>query len=401
MESIISFGEFGLRTFKIDLNSNINFNSFVIAMCITTGFINGVIRIDNISMVSSAILYALFFYGCVSHKMIIPVKRVVIVLGIMCVFMLSIISIPDDALKNNYFQKFWLQCFIPFMMGGQQFDEKKVIQYVTCIGVIFAPFMYNISFNDLNSGNWMGYAYSMLPILMAAILGLKRSIGVSIGSVFIIIAFFKFYIQYAVRGVWVTLGVFILFLITDRVFRNSLASMRICIMVLFSVGFLSAGVLIWKNLVSSVQFLTELLQYYFGFRVYALDKIIRYAALGKLDNGRNRLFTEAVNLFYESPLWGHGIGYFESIHDGAYTHNVFLQALCEGGVLFLIPIIWVYVKYLACFARDSLKGSTRDNDLLILLFCSSLVVLLFSSVIWQYSIAWLAISYILKRGYQR
>ena len=49
------------------------------------------------------------------------------------------------------------------------------------------------------------------------------------------------------------------------------------------------------------------------------------------DNGRIILWERAVSVFYESPLFGKGLGYMTLTY-GKATHNTYLQLLCETGL---------------------------------------------------------------------
>ncbi|MCD8304107.1 MAG: O-antigen ligase family protein [Prevotellaceae bacterium] len=99
--------------------------------------------------------------------------------------------------------------------------------------------------------------------------------------------------------------------------------------------------------------------------------------------------------FATSPIIGHGIGsvFYEV---GYYSHEIFLDILCEGGlVLFGIfayglfkfgSLLWSSIKY------------DRHNELLLVLFLCSFVYLCFSGYYLGESAGWLAVSYVLCRG---
>lgn len=102
--------------------------------------------------------------------------------------------------------------------------------------------------------------------------------------------------------------------------------------------------------------------------------------------------------FRHSPIVGHGLGsVFYEI--GMYSHDVFLDVLCEGGVLlmgiFLLILFRFYQK-----SRFLLKVDSR-NEIVIIIFLSSFVLLWFSSYYMSDTGFWLMISYTLSAKTRR
>lgn len=102
----------------------------------------------------------------------------------------------------------------------------------------------------------------------------------------------------------------------------------------------------------------------------------------------------AWNAFLRSPLWGHGIGsvFYEV---GFYSHNIFIDMLCEGGVIlfafFSILLLRFYRR-----VRDFIKMDKR-NEIMVILFLSSFVLLCFSGYYLSETGMWLALTYILLK----
>lgn len=60
-------------------------------------------------------------------------------------------------------------------------------------------------------------------------------------------------------------------------------------------------------------------------------------------NGRDSIAINAINSFKSSPLFGHGLGsvFFEM---GYYSHNIFLDALIEGGLIELVIVLYILFR---------------------------------------------------------
>lgn len=70
--------------------------------------------------------------------------------------------------------------------------------------------------------------------------------------------------------------------------------------------------------------------------------------------GRDILWQAAANAFYDSPIIGQGLGYFESI-GSVGAHNLFLFILAENGLIGLFIIGWIlYGVFRFGFSRETL-----------------------------------------------
>ncbi len=85
-----------------------------------------------------------------------------------------------------------------------------------------------------------------------------------------------------------------------------------------------------------------------------------------VDSGRNALFVKALEGYRQNSLLGIGIGNFPTWSGmGMAVHNMYLQTLCEQGIigflLFIIPLVLCLVKCIA-----SLRNCSDDKDILSL-----------------------------------
>ena len=106
---------------------------------------------------------------------------------------------------------------------------------------------------------------------------------------------------------------------------------------------------------------------------------------GDASNGRFDLWKNAVDLFLESPLLGHGVGFFEKVNDSYYPHQFFLQVLCEfgiiGSIIFLMPLFY---KVRNIFRNEMSQGIILYSAY----FIYSFTQLMFSSSYWITPIFW-------------
>ncbi len=67
---------------------------------------------------------------------------------------------------------------------------------------------------------------------------------------------------------------------------------------------------------------------------------------------RDILYEKAIELAHRSPAWGVGLGGFAAITGWAYPHNIFLEFLCEGGVIALLLFAAAMVAFAAASWRN-------------------------------------------------
>lgn len=167
---------------------------------------------------------------------------------------------------------------------------------------------------------------------------------------------------------------------------------------------------------------------YFALKYITFSKLISYILIGLAvlltinailsDNeiykmGFERIFnffgnTEAIgtdnrwirwnlawNAFTKSPVFGHGLGsvFYEV---GFYSHNIFTDMLCEGGVVLFLIFIFVLMK----FIRTSQILITEDyrNEIIVIVFLCSFVMNSFSGYYLSDTGIWLSLTYVLCKN---
>ena len=109
------------------------------------------------------------------------------------------------------------------------------------------------------------------------------------------------------------------------------------------------------------------------------------------------MYVLAWDGFLRSPIIGNGVGSFTDnygVYGFTYIHNILLQILYELGLLFGLPIIIIVLTPLKTIVFD--LYTKKDLSLLIVLFASSVPMLMLSSELWINRQLWLMLGYFLS-----
>ena len=102
-------------------------------------------------------------------------------------------------------------------------------------------------------------------------------------------------------------------------------------------------------------------------------------------SGRAARYSRAIDSIKEHPWFGNSLE--DSLQDGEYVHNLFLQVGQDLGVIILIA--FVVLLLFICFRMLS-KNTVQDNKIVLcILFSISIGRLLFSSTLWKRPEFWL------------
>lgn len=124
-----------------------------------------------------------------------------------------------------------------------------------------------------------------------------------------------------------------------------------------------------------------------------------YMSEDNMSNGRLDIYLMACETAGENLLLGNGIGYFELVSGGSYCHNIFIQAINEGGLLFFIPIIYysAIIIYNVFFYLIKNEYSLITYKWYVFALCCGIEVLLFSSSYWTYPLFWFLLGSFLRQ----
>lgn len=103
----------------------------------------------------------------------------------------------------------------------------------------------------------------------------------------------------------------------------------------------------------------------------------------------------AWNAFTKSPVFGHGLGsvFYEV---GFYSHNIFTDMLCEGGVVLFLIFIFVLMKFIR--ASQILITEDYRNEIIVIVFLCSFVMNSFSGYYLSDIGIWLSLTYVLCKN---
>ena len=111
------------------------------------------------------------------------------------------------------------------------------------------------------------------------------------------------------------------------------------------------------------------------------------------DDNRWERWSYAWESFKASPLFGHGIGsvFYEV---GFYSHNIFMDLLCEGGLI--APLIFIIILKRFYTKITSLISIDKRYEIFVIIFLCSFVNILFSGYYLSQTAMWLSLSFILN-----
>lgn len=103
----------------------------------------------------------------------------------------------------------------------------------------------------------------------------------------------------------------------------------------------------------------------------------------------------AWNAFLESPIIGHGLGsvFYEV---GFYSHNIFTDMLCEGGLVLVSIFIFLLLKFIQ--ASRLLIAEDYRNEIIVIVFLCSFVMSCFSGYYLSETGIWLSLTYVLYKN---
>lgn len=115
-------------------------------------------------------------------------------------------------------------------------------------------------------------------------------------------------------------------------------------------------------------FLTTVVVIFLYFSFIGFGRLTEWMFSDDVANGRTLLFTKAIEYFKEEPVFGLGWGGFRNTfniqHDGIYyeVHNVYLQLLCEVGVVGTTSYILYFIFNMRQGIR-TLKAARAENNI--------------------------------------
>lgn len=364
-------------------------------------YICAMLGFSGASIILSFALIGISLYELIRGRMKIPVAYLIILFCVMVVFILSMFFLVDDTATRDYFMRFMLYEAIALLLGYQVEDKEGIISRVVVIGVVLLPFLLRSNVMDRETSRQMGFAYSCLPVLIASIFGLTYGKKIAILSTINIVAIILGFSSYAPRGVWLVIGtVLCLCFYWHFCKSNSKKSSRIGGIALLTFFIIAVSFLL-NNFEWLVVSVNDFLINKLNIKIYALQKFVLYLGKENVLNGRENLWIQAREVISRNPFTGNGIGYYESINNGAYCHNILLEAFCEAGLFFVIPIILYIGTVLVRLLNSPYAEEKVGFQWLALTFCVGIEPLFLSSSYWMYTPFWFFLGAFLRESKQK
>lgn len=357
--------------------------------------------------VSTIILYFILLLAVSKSKRIIKIDAVMCMIAIFSIFMLSYLCNPEYgyAMFDLPMWNIWTSVFtltsgifgyLFFRIEERSEVVKRLLKYMGfilfCWGCIRAiSSIQSGGFTRISSnGNILTDSYDMsvgYRFLFAAIVftiffleakKLKKLLYLLLTVLSIV-----FMLIFGSRTAVVS---YLLFIILRMLFYNDGKSLnrriawRVAIILLLGIGYLA---LTNKSVLLA---LAEILSKA-GFNSRMLNTLV--AGSVSLDNGRNRLWTSAIELIKEHPILGCGV-YADRYFGGIYCHQIILEILLDFGVIIGTVIIVLLIKGII---EMLFKCEDKNWKLLFIVFLSmSIIRLNVSSSFWCDTNFWICIA---------
>jgi O-antigen ligase len=96
--------------------------------------------------------------------------------------------------------------------------------------------------------------------------------------------------------------------------------------------------------------------------------------IDEISSGRIDLYQFSINKFLRHPIFGNGLGFPVSttnVIESFRPHNIFLEALVQGGIInFIIILLAIYFPLKTCYAlakRDTVSSAILVSCLAVLI----------------------------------
>ena len=323
-----------------------------------------------------------------------PNKAALIVTFILLIAHIISYGIHPSEVGTKYFINFLIYGALFLLIPFGNIDFNLVIKFVFYYGIILLPFYamydYGYGFNEVGEfegGILMTMSYRMLPFILASLyvfLNKKNKAWERASGILVAVLYLLVFLIVGARGAITSLFAFLsIYYVISGKKRKIL---RLSIIGIAAIVFFSSFDLI-------INYLFDLLDTR-GISSRSIERLY-YAQLGGGDvsAGRFKIYNMAFNEFLQSPIWGNGIGSFNS-YKGTFPHNIFLQLMVEGGLFFVIPFTVIFIKGIIYIYK---KGrNTVSGGFMLFVLCSGMIRLLFSSYLWGSHFCWLFILLVLN-----
>lgn len=347
------------------------------------------IGLKNTSVFMGVILFgAIILYLCALHRG----SKIETNLGLAILFFMILVFLISMIVKSNdnvetYFREYLIYCFPSALFLLSMNDYKFAVNSFCITSLAFFIMCGFLPFTGSNLGYnavpyfITGMAYGeriSAPCFIGMFLLYKRNNHNKIVLLLLVVCGGIAFL-FANRS---TLLVIITFIVLYHVLLEKFNGKRLFVLIAATV----VVILILYNIETILYFINSMLEEY-GYRSYTVTKYINYFISGDLgDSSRSLMYTSAITLFKENPIFGIGIGSFEG---SVYAHNFFIDALTSLGILLGIPVI---VITLFGASKIITIKEKEIKTLMLILFCMCFPRLLFSKTFFNDPYFWIFVT---------
>lgn len=343
------------------LLNNLGSSTFILA--IATGLIIGT--------------WILFEIIC-KKNITISYKHLLFIIIIYLLLFCEMILRPN-SMNGDIIYKFTIYGAIPILLCSKVSNYKNLLGYYAIFSIINGIIYFFEPLNNYKtSGNYMTFGFSqMLPAFAGSIIMFnifKKKYGIMLAVMFFIQMFL-----YANKGA--TICAICIFVISYIFFNKKKG---IILKRLFIVIFLLLMILF--NLETVVEGLIQIIEG-INMETYSLTTFLNMLQDNENNvyRARTDIWQNAIHLFTEKPIFGYGVGYFESNYNG-YTHNFFLDIAVSSG---LFGVILVVMALILSIKRVVKLQDNYKKYFLIIMLAISFIPMMFSLTYWTVMTFWL------------
>ncbi|RRN69920.1 hypothetical protein EI200_15620 [Peribacillus simplex] len=382
-----------------------NINSFMIALICSGSLIalifnalgiisEGLYPIISISALITSVISSFILTKFTHFR--INIKNLFIFIFILTLFFLSYLRFDHYQYLNEYFIKFLFFGGVIFLMLSFPISFKKVLTGISSLSLLILLNPITIIQNLLVTGNsgytalTMGTSYAILPSVIASsihYLYYRKNSGLLVRlSYFLNFFLLILLIFQGTRGVLVAILMLAYAVVlsgfnnrSNKILRRTFGGISLAAFLIFLFN-------IEKVIITIYTYLHTL-----GIEVYALNKSVSKIQAEGILNGRDIIYSNALNLLLDNPIVGSGISSYAYNYSGTYPHNLILHIFIEFGFLLAIPFIILLIISLLVTFSPLTKDENHNEIKIFIVFCfiSSIPRLMFSSYLWQDQIFWL------------
>lgn len=281
----------------------------------------------------------------------------------------------------QYIYDFCLYGIIPIFFVSNVRDYKSVLWFYSIFSVIngmiylFDPFQeYSIS------GGYMPFGFN---VMMPAIVGstllffyFKKKIALLLLLFFLLFSFIFSNKGATLSGLFIVIFAYVYIPAGGRLLKRRLAivSLILCMGLFFFLPLLDIAWSVVSHMniegsyaLTTVTMITEGL----GDNVYS---------------ERFKVWADAITMFNDSRLWGHGVGHFYQYSEQPYPHNFILQIMTEYGIAGTLLFLFIFVSSLKQVFRIH---SFEKKIFVIIMFVMWFIPLSISLSYWTYMPFWI------------